>query len=197
MRSGLLSSSSLLSNYVPAVHNSMAIVDQTSSFLGSLGKLNYIKYYSLSISKVYSMWTLLTTSLLPPLWKPMTLKWYVAKLLTLWQSNSNLVCGVKILEKKLIFVKPFTCPAPNMMSKRRVFVLFRLLKNLHVRRTFLPSWGSQDRDSSKNINSLSFSIKSMLENREPLFFTESRQYIRSAPWNRVFAQDGFEIYTDV
>jgi len=83
------------------------------------------------------------------------------------------------------------------MSKRHVFVLFRLLKNLHVRRTFLPSWGSQDRDSSKNINSLSFSIKSMLENREPLFFTESRQYIRSAPWNRVFAQNGFEIYTDV
>jgi hypothetical protein len=40
-------------------------------------------------------------------------------------------------------------------------------ENLHVRhrrrRTFLPSWGSQDRDSSKNINSLSFSIKSMLK----------------------------------
>ena len=34
-------------------------------------------------------------------------------------------------------------------------------------------------------STLSFSIKSMLENREPLFFTESRQYIRSAPWTRV------------
>jgi len=41
---------------VVAVHNSIVIVmDQTSSFLGSLGKLNYIKCYSLSISKVYSM----------------------------------------------------------------------------------------------------------------------------------------------
>jgi len=55
---------------VVVVHNSMLIVDQTSSFLGSLGKLNYIKYYSLSISKVYSMWTLLTMSLLT-LWKLM------------------------------------------------------------------------------------------------------------------------------
>jgi len=69
--------------------------------------------------------------------------------------------------------------------KRHVFVFSSCWKNLHVRRTFLPSWGSQDRDSSKKINSLSFSIKSMLENREPLFFTESRQYIRSAPWTRV------------
>jgi len=148
------------------------------------------------------MWTLLTMSLLPPYgswWHTiiiMTLKWY--PLQNCWLSDKvTVILNVesKFLRKKLIFVKPFTCASPNMMKGTSSF-FSTCWKNLHVRHRTLPSWGSQDRDSSK-ISTLPFSIKSMLENRESLFFTESRQYIRPAPWNRVFAQNGFEIYSDV
>jgi len=113
MRSGLLSSSSLLSNDVPAVHNSMAIVDQTSSFLGSLGKLNYIKYYSLSISKVYSMWTLLTTSLLPPYGS----RWLLNDMLqNCWLSDKVTVIlyvESKFLRKNLFLLNRLPVPPPT------------------------------------------------------------------------------------
>ena len=42
-------------------------MDQSSGILGCLGQLNYIKCYSLSISKVYLIWPLLTMSLLTPM----------------------------------------------------------------------------------------------------------------------------------
>jgi len=138
----------------------MAIVDQTSSFLGSLGKLNYIKYYSLSISKVYSMWTLLTMSLLPPYgswWHTiiiMTLKWY--PLQNCWLSDKvTVILNVesKFLRKKLIFVKPFTCASPNMM-KRHVFVLFHLLKKFTCSSSYLTKLRISRSWLFKNINSL-------------------------------------------
>ena len=42
-------------------------MDQSSGILGCLGQLNYIKCYSLSISKVYLIWPLLTMALLTPM----------------------------------------------------------------------------------------------------------------------------------
>jgi len=77
---------------------------------------------------------------------------------------------------------PALCPQHDEEARLRFFQLLKkftcssyLLTKLRISRSWL----------FKKINSLSFSIKSMLENREPLFFTESRQYIRSAPWTRV------------
>lgn len=148
------------------------------------------------------MWTLLTMSLLPPYgswWHTiiiMTLKWY--PLQNCWLSDKvTVILNVesKFLRKNLFLLNRLPVPPPTWWRGTSSF-FSTCWKNLHVRHRTLPSWGSQDRDSSK-ISTLSFSIKSMLENRESLFFTESRQYIRLAPWNKVFAQNGFEIYSDV
>ena len=122
---------------VVVVHNSMLIVDQTSSFLGSLGKLNYIKYYSLSISKVYSMWTLLTMSLLT-LWKLM-IHHYIQLLndmlqncwlsddkitVILWSQNSS--------ENNLFLLNRLPVP-PNEEEKAPLCSFQTCCKNLHVR----------------------------------------------------------------
>jgi len=93
----------------------------------------------------------------------------------MWSQNS--------WEKNLFLLNRLPVPPPTWWRGTSSF-FSTCWKNLHVRHRTLPSWGSQDRDSSK-ISTLSFSIKSMLENRESLFFIESRQYIRPAPWNRV------------
>jgi hypothetical protein len=80
---------------------------------------------------------------------------------------------------------------------RHVSVLFHPLKKIYM--FVVPSYQVEDlKIVTLQKNQLSLFLNQVnAKNRESLFFTESRQYIRSAPSNRVFSQNGFEVYTDV